>query len=458
MKILVTGATGLVGKRLCQELILQGHKLVVISSSSPSSFSSRFSYPCEYISWESFDKAPGGVQAVIHLAGASLAEGRWSDRRKAEILESRTETTNKLYKAFTKAGYWPEVFIGASAIGFYGFHESHRFTEKDSPGSGFLAEVCQNWEKSQQAFQENCRLVQLRVGVVLDSRGGMLQKLEPLFSKGLGGVVGNGKQWMSWIHWKDLQKIILWALNSEDVSGRYNAVAQRPVTNKEFTISFSQQLGVMAPFPAPAFALKIVLGEMSQLALQGQNVSCEKLITTGFQFEFSDINSALKDIYSWKKKPQDQMFFSDQYFPVSRTRVYSFFSKAENLEKITPSSLGFKILSQTTPAMEEGTKINYKLKIHGLPIRWRTHIEEWDPNHRFIDTQEKGPYSKWHHTHSFVDFENGTLMTDEVIYRVPMGWLGNTFGGWFVKKDVNNIFSHRTSILDDLMPEIETGE
>lgn len=453
MKILVTGGTGLVGKRLCLKLVQEGHELFVISNSSQKSFSSRMSYPCHYLSWKNLS-IPEGIDAVVHLAGESIAEGRWTDARKKSILASRVDTTNALYQAFEQAGYWPQVFIGASAIGIYGSNSEEELSEEAPLGADFLSDVCIQWEKSVSQFQEKCRLVQLRIGVVLDQRGGLLQKMEPIFCKSLGGVVGSGQQWMSWIHWQDLQQLFLFALNDNQFSGVFNAVSPQPVQNKKFTQDFASQLNVSAPFPAPSPALKLILGEMSQIALEGQKVSCDKVIQKGFTFLYPSLPEALANLYSWKTHPLDHMFFSDQYFPIERKKVYSFFSEVKNLQKITPDSLNFEVVSQSSPEVSSGTKINYKLRVHGVPIKWTTLIKKWDSPHEFIDTQEKGPYAKWHHTHRFSDLAQGTLMTDEVIYRVPVGWLGNTIGGWFVHKDVKNIFAHRTLMLDDIMREL----
>jgi uncharacterized protein (TIGR01777 family) len=270
----------------------RGHELVVVGRGSEEKFRQRFKLECEYQAWDKLMLT--NVQAVYHLAGDSIAGDRWTSKKKASILNSRTETTKKLAKAFE--GQWPDVFIGASAIGYYGDRADETLTELSPPGLGFLADVCKQWEASSQAFEKNSRVVRFRIGVVLDSDGGFLKPMKKLFSLGLGGRVGDGKQWMSWIHSEDLIQMFLFALENP-IKGEFNATAPTPIRNSEWTRVFAKQLNIPAIIPAPEFALKIILGEMSQLATASQNVSSEKIVGRGFKFKYKDIRTALSHIY-----------------------------------------------------------------------------------------------------------------------------------------------------------------
>ncbi len=445
MRVLVTGATGLVGRQLSRELFLKGHDLVVVGRSPEASFREGFSIPCEYHSWDNLKLS--NIDAVFHLAGAGIASGRWTTKRKKIILESRTKTTQSLAEALE--GQWPSVYIGASAIGYYGTRGDKVLSEDDSPGEGFLSEVCVQWEEAHRLFESHSRTAILRLGVVLDSNQGFLEPMEELFSLGLGGRVSDGEQWLSWIHIDDLVRAFLFALE-QPIRGVFNAVAPQPVTNREWTKAYSQQLQVGAYLPAPAFMLKLVLGEMSALALNSQRVSCAKLMEQDFEFKFETLQGALEDIYQWKKKKSHRIHKAEQWISAQREDVFPFFAEAKNLEKITPPWLNFKVLRQSTDSINEGTLIDYTISLKGLPMKWRTNIATWKPPEVFVDNQLRGPYKKWHHTHSFEPFDKGTLMKDQVVYELPMGRLGQLVAGQFVKKDVSKIFAYRTKVISQL--------
>lgn len=451
MRVLVTGATGLIGRELCKELLLKGCELVIIGRDSETDFRERFTLPCEYHKWE--DLKLEDIQAVFHLAGDPIASGRWSAKKKASILNSRVETTKNLIKAFD--GRWPDVFVGASAIGYYGSRGGETLTEASTAGEGFLPSVCKQWEEASGIFEKHCRVVRLRIGVVLDTRGGFLEPMEKLFSFGLGGKVASGDQWISWIHSSDLIRQLIFVMENNSIEGTFNAVAPKPVTNREWTRAFARQLGVKAFVPAPAIALKVALGEMSQLATNSQKVSCAKIVSQGFEFQYESITSALSNLYKWKRRSSERLFESEQWVSAKREDIFPFFSEAKNLEKITPPWLNFKVLNQSTEEITAGTLIDYKISLKGLPMKWRTEIKDWNPPQNFIDNQLKGPYKRWHHTHSFEEFPQGTLMKDFVVYELPLGNLGLLVAGGYVGGDVARIFSYRKKIINKLKSQWE---
>ncbi|MBY0469629.1 TIGR01777 family oxidoreductase [bacterium] len=306
MKILMTGATGFIGSKLGQRLVADGHSLVVLTR-DPESARKKLPFAYRAYAWNSEVEAPreafDGVEAIVHLAGESLAEGHWTPSRKKSILESRTHGTRNLLEAVGLASEAkPQVIIGASAIGYYGDRGDEVLTEASAPGKGFAAEVCQLWEAEMSSSHlEQVRKVIFRFGMVLGKDQGALAKMVPLFRKGLGGPIAEGKQWMSWIHIDDLVQLLVTALTDRTYSGIYNAVVPKAVTNEEFSRALGDTFGKKAPLRVPAFALKLVLGEMASIVLGSQKVVPERLIQKGFRFRLTDLRGALKSLYPQEK-------------------------------------------------------------------------------------------------------------------------------------------------------------
>ncbi|HMQ11510.1 MAG TPA: TIGR01777 family oxidoreductase [Oligoflexia bacterium] len=445
MNILITGATGFIGQKISLQLIKDQHNLIVIGRSSEKQFRQVFTFPCKYYSWEKLNTLQDdlNIDAVIHLAGASIAGGRWTHKRKKIILDSRVKTAKALFSYFNRINIYPKTFLSASAIGYYNFSQNEVFDEDSPKGDGFLADVCKQWEDASLDFEKNSRRILLRFGLVFDPRDGFLKKMGPLFSTGLAGRIGPGKQWMSWVHIDDLVKAVLFCLKNNTIHGPVNVVSPQACSNVEFTQTLSQTLKQTPFIPVPALALKLILGEMAVLALGSQHVTPKKLSDHHFTFDYPDLKAALKELYAWHTLPYQQIFSDTQWFNHTVDKIFPFFCEAKNLEKITPPLLKFRVLNQSTQSIEPGTLINYKLKIHGIPTKWTTLIKAWQKNTMFIDTQKKGPYKEWQHTHTFQSYPNGTLMLDDVIYRVPMGRLGLIMTGAWVLKDIITIFKYR---------------
>lgn len=297
MKILLTGATGFVGNALGRRLIREGHELVILSR-DPLVAKEKLPYPAQILPWSNLNaQLMTSVGAVIHLAGESIAGSRWNERFKAKVLNSRVKTTRALVDALndTKENS-PHTFICASAVGFYGDRGDEMLLETSPDGSGFLAEVCRSWE-AEASRAHGQRTVILRLGVVLGAQGGMLQKLIPIFRNRLGGTVGSGKQWMSWVHIDDLVELIVHCLKSSTtLQGPVNVASPNPVTNAEMTRTLGDLLGVNPFFKVPAFALKFVLGEMSSMVLNSQRISAQKAISSGFEPKYITFRQALEQI------------------------------------------------------------------------------------------------------------------------------------------------------------------
>jgi ligand-binding SRPBCC domain-containing protein len=269
----------------------------------------------------------------------------------------------------------------------------------------------------------------------------------PIFRLGLGGRVGSGRQWMSWIHLDDVVALFREAVEREAYHGAVNAVAPEPARNEEFTRVLARSLGRPAVLPVPAAALALAFGEMSQVLLASQRVIPSAASELGFRHRYASLSDALAAI---RAHPDHERVF-EQIVPVPLEQAFAFFSDARNLERITPDFLRFAVTRMSTPELGAGTTIDYRLRLHGLPVSWRSRIEEWSPPHRFVDVQVRGPYASWHHTHELEEVAGGTLVRDRVRYRVPLGALGDLVAGGFVARDVERIFAHRHASLARLL-------
>lgn len=238
-----------------------------------------------------------GIEAVIHLAGEGIAERRWSAQQKKRIYDSRIVGTRNLILGLSDSpGKTPPVLVCSSAIGFYGDRGDEKLTEKSVRGHDFLSDVCADWEKEVSRASAEIRTVSIRTGIVLGREGGALKKLLPLFQLGLGGPVGDGKQWMSWIHVEDLVRLYVEAATKRQYKGPVNGVAPGAVTNRDFSKALGSALHRPSFLPAPAFALKAAMGELSTLVLSSQRVVPQSAIENGFSFRFPEIQSALTEI------------------------------------------------------------------------------------------------------------------------------------------------------------------
>ena len=450
MKILITGATGLIGKEIGKKLFSEGHEIIVLTRNIDDGKVS-LPFPAKLLPWKHFsDPLPSvyfdNIDSVIHLAGESIASGRWTSERKKIIHDSRIIGTRNIVNAIKSSNRSVKQFISTSAIGIYG-NEKEWVDEKSPLGKDFLAQVCKQWEHEAQELQGiGVNVINPRIGIVLSSRGGAMDKMLPIFSLGLGGVIGSGKQWMSWIHQEDLTNMFIHFINNPELKGAFNAVSPNPVSNKDFSKKLATALGRNLFFPVPSIFLKLALGEMSDLVIKGQRVSCQKITSHGFKFKYTELDLTLENICSIMRSGHQEVF-SEIWLPKKTTEVFPFFTDEKNLEKLTPKYLNFNVLKKSTETINEGTLIDYQLKLHGFAIKWRTLIESWEPGKKFVDSQIRGPYKIWHHTHEFEELAGGTLMRDRVLYKLPMGWIGQLISGPFVKSDVARIFAYRKKII-----------
>ncbi len=301
MRIAVTGATGFIGKSLCRSLLRTGNQLVVFARDTRNA---QTLFPgIRVVEWDALEGPPpvgslDGVDAVVHLLGEGIAKGRWSAKQKEAIRESRVQGTYNLCEALRSSSPRPRLLISSSAIGFYGSRGDEDLEESSARGSGFLGDICEAWETAAMtAEQHGIRTVLLRTGIVLSTEGGALAKMLPPFKMFLGGALGSGKQWMSWIHMEDEVGLIRHILGSDELKGPINATAPGPATNYEFSKTLGKVLGRPAIFPTPALVLKLLLGEMAQeLLLNGQKVLPRRAVSSGYQFRFPELEGALRHL------------------------------------------------------------------------------------------------------------------------------------------------------------------
>ena len=299
MKIAIAGATGFVGSRLVEQLQAQGHQLIILTRSPQQA--NRFGQaqivgynPLKSGEWQ---QSISSCDAVINLAGEPIAEKRWTPAQKRTILESRQIGTQKIVEAIEIAAVKPQVLINASAIGYYGTSETSKFEENSPAGTDFLAEVCTAWETAAQAASASgVRVAILRLGIVLGENGGVLGKMLAPFSAFVGGPIGSGKQWFSWVHRDDVVKLIIQALSDTTFDGVYNATAPSPVTMTGFTQTLGTVMNRPSWIPVPSFALEAMLGEGAIVVLQGQQVVPTHTLEQGFEFQYPTLEPALRAI------------------------------------------------------------------------------------------------------------------------------------------------------------------
>lgn len=470
MRVLVTGATGFVGHALVMRLLGEGHEVVAVSR-APAGARARLGAGPDIIATD----APVATwvatlercDAVVHLAGEPLVGARWTAGQRQRLRHSRVELAKHLGQMIAKCKKPPRAFVSASAIGIYGDRGDEPLTEASRTGADFLAELCRDWEAATTSVEElGVRVARLRIGLVLGRNGGLMAKLEPVFRMGLGGRLASGRQYMSWIHVDDLVSILATALEDDRYRGSINATAPAPVDNRTFTKKLAEALGRPALLVVPATALAARFGAAHRAIIASQRVLPAALQALGFHFQYPTLESALADIcaldasvkighlqgdappspYLARRGARYQLY-QRVVIDSPVTEVFSFFSQAENLGAITPPEMSFAIQTPTPIPMRKDQRIDYEIRLGPVPMRWRTRIEAWEPGHRFIDTQERGPYRSWWHEHRFQADGSRTIMEDRVLFSPPLGLLGRLAYRLFIRRMLVRIFTHRTDVI-----------
>lgn len=461
-RTLVLGATGFLGRALVLGLQGAGHAVTALAR-TPERARSLLPAGVEVIDFAddaALDAAVSTADAIVNLAGESIAGKRWTARRKRVLMASRIEPTRRLVASIARRRRPLPVLVSASAIGVYGDRGEHELDDDSPPGTGFAAELCEAWEAAAREARTT-RTVIARFGIVLGRGGGALEPLVKLARWHLAGTLGGGAQWVSWIHLEDAIAGLRHCLDT-DLDGTFAFTAPHPVPQRELARTLAGALGLAVELPAPAFAVKLALGEAATLLLGGQRVLPRKLVATGFEHAFPDLRGALEDLveptaditrarelpeapYLQRRRARYTLHTRTE-LDAPLAEVFPFFASPENLAAITPADLAFQITDAPADIARDAT-IDYKIRIAGLPIRWRTRIERWIPGVAFVDSQERGPYRAWWHEHRFVERDGKTIMEDFVYYAPPLGPLGAIANRLVVERMLRRIFGYRRSAI-----------
>ena len=466
MIVLMTGATGSVGRALSRTLRREGHSVLAAVRSigrAKNALGPEIAL-VDIADDRAMRAAVERADAIVNLAGEGIATHRWTARRKQALVASRVTLTEQLVERVRAAEKPPSVFISASAIGFYPDAAERELDERAHAGSDFLADLSSRWEAAaMRAQSERTRVVCLRIGVVLDAESGALASILPLFRLGLGARLASGRQYFSFIHLDDLLGIISFALGQRSLRGAINATAPTPVTNAELTRELARLVNRPALFRVPAFALRLLMGERAALMLESRRVVPRALLRAGYTFRYPTLHAAIEELRTRLsestrieryrgprgKEPRAATHVLTQVtlLDAPLAQVFPFFARAQNLAWITPPWMGFAIRGAAPQDISVGTIIEYDIKLGPLPLAWRTRIASFEPGVRFVDNQERGPYSLWWHEHSFEPHEGGTKMVDRVLLRLPFGLLGSMVAGGMVKGTLRRIFGYRAQAM-----------
>ena len=474
MRVLVTGATGFIGRALVPVLQREGHTVVAWARSEARA-RARLGADVETIAAASglsgLTTAVEGCEAVVNLAGEPLIGWRWTASRRRRLRGSRVAFTEKIARALAAARQRPRVLVSGSAVGYYGDRAGEILTEDSARGTGFLADLCRDWEAAAQAAESSgLRVVLIRTGVVLGRDGGALAQMLPPFRLGLGGPIGPGRQYLPWIHLHDLVGIIAAAMVDDRMRGPINGVGPGPVTSRDFAKALGSALGRPAVLPTPVLALRVIFGQASEVLLASQRAVPAALGRFGFSFAFPTLDQALANVlggvpvdigplsgpidagasdagreYLDTRRPTRELRMTTTV-RAGLDETFSFFSKAENLGLLTPSSMKFS-LEGPPPAIGENTTLDYRLRVGPVPVAWRSRIVNWTPGSGFVDFQEKGPYRSWWHAHTFRAAGASTMMEDRVCYAPPLGPLGRAAGALVIAPTLRRIFRYRADVI-----------
>ena len=463
MRVLISGATGFIGRALVPVLRQAGHS-VVVWARSESRARARLGADVDVVvadgdDVEALTASLETCDAVVNLAGEPIVGRRWTAARRQLLRDSRIGVTEQLVRAIASARRRPRVLVSGSAVGYYGDRGETILDEDAAPTGDFLGRLCQDWETAARAAEAlGLRVVTLRTGVVLGRDGGALGMMLPPFRLGLGGPIGSGRQYVPWIHLRDLVQVVANALIDARFSGPINAVAPAPVTGREFAKALGRTVGRPAVLPVPRVVLRGLLGDAAAVLLDSQRCDPKALRGLGFRYAFRTLGEALADIVGGapvtiaaganrlgrRRSSYELRTTTTVNAPVDET--FSFFSRAENLGMLTPASMQFSIRGRA-PAIGEGATIDYALRIGPLPITWRSRIVSWVPRARFIDVQETGPYRAWWHEHTFRASGSTTVMEDRVCYAPPLGPLGRLANQLFIVPALRRIFQYRAEVI-----------
>ena len=463
MRILVSGATGFIGRALVPRLQREGHTVVAWARSETRALAllgADLHVVSTAAGHEALTAAVSQCDAVVNLAGEPLLGKRWTAERRHVLRASRIDVTGQIVSAIEAANTRPRVLVSASAVGFYGDRGDEVLDESSASRDDFLSRLCQDWERAaQRATAFGLRVVLLRNGVVLGRGGGALAQMLPPFKAGVGGPIGSGRQYFPWIHLRDLTNLIVTALQDEAYAGAVNAVAPDVIASKRFARALGRALHRPAIIPTPAAALRAIFGDAAVVLLASQRVEPSAALRNGFVWELPSIDNALRDVVtgdpvniarlSAPPASADRATYTltmSTEVAAPADQVFAFFSKAGNLGLMTPAALRFQTVGHV-PQLSDGAVIDYRIRVGPFALRWRTRIARWEPPRSFADVQESGPYRVWRHEHVFTPHGRTTTMEDRVYYAPPLGALSGVINAFVVAPRLREIFRYRAEVI-----------
>lgn len=418
MRIIITGGSGLIGQALTESLAADKHEVTILSR-HPERVKS-FPAGVKVEKWDGrsavgWGHLANGADAIVNLAGENIAAGRWTAERKARIRRSRVNAGRAVVEAVRAATNKPQVVIQASAVGYYGPRRAEEVTEETLPGDDFLAQVCLDWERSTVPVEAlGVRRVIIRTGVVLSPEDGAFPRMVLPFKLFAGGPLGNGRQYLPWIHLADEVAAIRYLIEHQTASGPYNLTAPTPLTNAKFGRVLGEILKRPAFLPTPSFALQLIFGEMSTVLLDGQRALPQRLQQMGFVFSFPEPEAAVADLLS---RPLVFRYKHSFEVQASLEEVSDFHSHSSSLTEITPPPSKV-IVHRAPPRLDEGDQMDFTVKLGPVPIRWVARIENVKPT-GFVDRQLSGPFHRWVHQHTFEPInETTTTVIDEIEFSL----------------------------------------
>ena len=464
MKIAMTGATGFIGRKLCLALQRRGHTVVALVRNEVAAASLLGAEATLVPIGEepALRRAIGSADAVVNLAGAPIAQP-WTKARRKRIVDSRIGVTRRVVDAIDAARNKPRVLVSASAVGVYGDRSDTRLSEEATPGKGFAAELCLDWEaEARRAEASGVRTVIPRIGVVLGEDGGALPGLSKVIQSRLGAILGSGDQYVPIIHVEDLVRLLVTAIEDPRYEGIFNATAPEPATHRQLMNALADRLGRGRPrLRVPAAIVRTLGGEATSIVLASQRAVPTRALQLGFEFDHPDLEACmagLLDDRGLELGPADMLPSWDylagetpryrlraiSVVDAPRDEVCEFFARPENLGVMTPRSMQFEILDSTDARTRTGSEFRYRIRLHGVPMPWKTRIETFEAPERFVDVQLTGPYRHWLHEHRFEALpDSRTRVTDTVWYVPRFGIFGRIAHALFVRADLRRVFGFR---------------
>lgn len=458
MRILITGATGLVGRHLCKALLEAGHSLTVVTRCQKK-YDELVGLPAFILEHDLnqgviSSSVLEAIEVIIHLAGENIGGSKWTKNFKQKLHNSRVLTTQNLLDSFKPLKQKVlSTVISASGIDIYPPSDQEYHEETPTTNKSFLSHLCQEWEKSaiERAKHLNIRSIQARFGLVLSRDSKVLEEMEPFARKGLLGRISGKDFWMSWIYIEDLIRALIFCIENTQIQGPINCTSPHPCLHSDFIRTLNQSFGKKDFLPAPKTLLSLFKGDLIHSVTKSHKVIPRQLESMGFSFHFKDIASTLTSMY--QDFQATLRYEGWLWFPQSIEKVFEFCTFLENVKKISPPWIKFQLNKENPLKITKDTEFGYTFCIHRLTIKTKAKIVAYKKPYFFADENIKGGFfHKWHHKHYFKTLAGGTLVTDQISYQLPKGL--NLLGSFWAKSDIKKIFDYRHQKMADFLKDM----